>query len=113
MALCRLGLDFLVSSFIFTMSEHTREEIQHHVKIYIRVFSALAALTVVTVGISYLHLPLVLAIIVALCIASFKAGLVATFFMHLAYEKKIIFWILFAAFFFFIFVLILPSISHF
>ncbi len=95
------------------MSEHTPEEIRQHVKIYIRVFAALAVLTVVTVAVSYLHLAVGATILTALAIATFKAGLVASFFMHLAYEKKIIFYILAVAVFFFFFLLILPSISSY
>ena len=50
------------------------EEIKKHVKVYITVFAALAFLTVLTVAASYLKLPLVPAILVALFIASLKAG---------------------------------------
>ena len=38
------------------MSEYTSEEIKHHVKTYVMVFVALAALTIITVAISYLDL---------------------------------------------------------
>jgi hypothetical protein len=50
------------------------EDIKKHVRIYITVFVALAALTVVTVGISYLHLPTHLAIILALIVATVKGS---------------------------------------
>jgi len=91
----------------------TPEEVHHHVKIYIRVFLALAALTVLTVGVSYLRLPVAIAVAVALIIATFKASLVATFFMHLNVERKIIMAILALTVFFFIFLLIWPAISRF
>lgn len=91
------------------MSGHSPEAVQKQVKIYIRVFLALAILTVLTVGVSYLHLPLALAIAAALFIASVKATLVAAFFMHLSSEKKIIWSILLLAVFFFAFVLLYPS----
>ena len=74
--------------------EHSHEEIKRHVKIYVAVFAALAALTVVTVYVSYLHLPLAKAVPLALAIASVKGTLVALFFMHLISEKKVIFSIL-------------------
>ncbi len=70
------------------MSDLSNEEVKHHVKIYLRVFLVLAALTVVTVAVSYLHLPLLPAILVALLIATFKSSLVAGFFMHRLSEKK-------------------------
>ena len=54
------------------------------------VFGALAVLTVVTVGVGYLELPMVPALIVGLFIALIKGGLVAAYFMHLIEEKKVI-----------------------
>jgi cytochrome c oxidase subunit 4 len=89
---------------------HSPEEVKKHIRIYIGVFIALAILTVVTVAVSYLHLPMAAAIGVALLIASFKATLVAGFFMHLFQEKPIIFWILILTFFFFLHLLIIPSL---
>ena len=74
--------------------EHSHEEIRRQVKIYVCVFVALAFLTVVTVAVSYLKLPLHQAILVALAIATVKGSLVVMFFMHLISEKQIIFWIL-------------------
>ena len=94
------------------MGNLSPEAVKHHVKIYVRVFITLAVLTVVTVTVSYLRLPILIAVIVALLIATFKSSLVAGFFMHLAYEKKIIFSILALAFFLFLTVLLLPILSH-
>ena len=91
--------------------EHTREEIKRHVKIYIAVFVALAALTVITVYLSYLDLPPIQAIGVALAIATVKGSLVALFFMHLISEKQIIFSVLFLTFLFFAVLLVLPTFS--
>ena len=91
------------------MSGHSAEAVQKQVKIYIRVFVALAILTVLTVGVSYLKLPLAIAIAVALFIAAVKSSLVAAFFMHLVSEKKIIIYILALAFCFFIVLLLYPS----
>lgn len=70
------------------------EEVKKHVKTYVTVFIALMVFTVITVGISYFHLPIGAAVAVALVIASIKASLVALFFMHLSHEKKIIYWAL-------------------
>ena len=91
------------------MSSHSHEEVQKQVKIYIRVFVALGILTVLTVGVSYLKLPLAATIAVALFIAAVKSSLVAAFFMHLVSEKKVILYILALAAFFFAAVLLLPS----
>lgn len=91
--------------------EHTHEEIKKHVKIYISVFVALAFLTVVTVTVSSLHLPLREAVIVALAIATVKGSLVALFFMHLISEKQIIFSILIFTVVFVAALLVLPVLS--
>jgi len=93
------------------MSGHAPETVKKHVKIYVAVFAALATLTVVTVAVSYLHLPLRKAIAVALAIATVKASLVALFFMHLISEKKVIFSILALTFIFFLALLTLPFFS--
>ena len=58
---------------------------------YLAVFGTLFVLTIVTVAVSYLHLPHVPAVAVALTIAAFKATLVALFFMHLKSERKAIY----------------------
>ncbi len=66
-------------------------------KTYLAVFGALAVLTGVTVGVSYLHLARPKAIGAALLIAAIKVSLIAAFFMHLKFEKKIIRWIILTA----------------
>ena len=73
---------------------HSVEEIQKHVRVYLYVFGSLMVLTVVTVAVAYLHLSIWPALILALLIASVKAGLVAGYFMHLIGEKKLIMYIL-------------------
>ncbi|MBI1859753.1 MAG: cytochrome C oxidase subunit IV family protein [Deltaproteobacteria bacterium] len=65
-----------------------------HIKAYIGVFMALIFLTVVTVGVSYLHFSHGMAIAVAMFVATVKGGLVAAVFMHLNNEKKVIYWVL-------------------
>ena len=91
------------------MAEHSSEAVQKEVRTYIAVFVTLAVMTALTVGVSYLHLPLLLAITVALLIASVKSSLVAGFFMHLFSEKRIIWWVLALAVFFFLHLLLVPS----
>ena len=97
------------------MAEHTTETMAHAIdehhndpehirketRVYILVFVALAFLTLVTVGVSYLHLPTREAIILALAIASVKGFLVAGYFMHLLSEKKLIYAVLALTVFFF------------
>jgi len=90
---------------------HDPESIRKETKTYITVFIALAVLTVLTVGVSYFHLPPVLAIGVALLIAAFKGSLVAGFFMHLFHERKLIYWVLVLTVIFFLVLLFYPTIS--
>ncbi len=94
------------------MSSTSPEAVKKHVKVYLRVFAALAVLTVVTVAVSYLHLPVLVAVALALAIAILKGSLVAAYFMHLTNEKKIIWAILLLTAFFFIFLLLYPAGHH-
>jgi cytochrome c oxidase subunit 4 len=92
-------------------SEHAAE-IDRHVKVYITVFVALMVLTVVTVAISYLHLPVAMAVTVALLVAIVKGSLVACYFMHLISEKKLIYAVLVLTALFFVVLLALPTVTH-
>jgi cytochrome c oxidase subunit IV len=87
---------------------HTADDIRAHVSLYYKVFGTLLALTLITVAVSYLHLPHTPAVILALMIATFKAGLVAAFFMHLKGERRIIFWSLYLTACFFVLLFALP-----
>ena len=73
---------------------HSSEDIRAHVKIYLTVFGVLMVLTLVTVAISYLNLPVGQAVALALIVATIKGSLVAMFFMHLKGEKPIVMWTL-------------------
>lgn len=87
----------------------TAEEIRHHIQSYIKVGAALFVLTIVTVAVSYLHLDsVVMTVLIALAIASFKGALVAAIFMHLSAEKAIIYWVLFITVVFFIVLMLVP-----
>jgi len=57
-------------------------------KVYNRVFVMLLVLTVITVAVSRVDFG-VLNMVVAMVVASIKAGIVALFFMHLKYEDKL------------------------
>ena len=87
-------------------------DIDRQVRIYITVFVALMALTIVTVAISYLHLPTATAIGVAVFVATIKGSLVACYFMHLVSEKKLIYAVLGLTAFFFVVLLALPAFTH-
>lgn len=80
-------------------------------KAYVLVFSALAVLTLLTVAVSYWHLPMAAAVVIGVAIASVKAGLVATYFMHLKGEKVLIYGLLLLTVFFLIFLMVVPMID--
>lgn len=88
-------------------------DIDRHVRGYIAVFIALAALTIITVAISRLHLPVPIAVTVAMLVATIKGSLVAAFFMHLISEKKLIYAVLVVTVAFFVVLLFVPTITHF
>lgn len=87
-------------------------DIKKHVRTYIMVFVALMVLTMVTVTISYLHLEVHEAITIALIIATVKGSLVASYFMHLISEKKLIYSVLILTVVFFIGLMFLPIFGH-
>jgi len=90
------------------MSHHA-EEMDRHVRTYLLVFGGLIILTLLTVGASqFLELSVGPHIAVALLIAVIKGSLVASFFMHLISERKLIYGILGLTVFFFFMVLLLP-----
>ena len=86
-------------------------DIDRHVRVYITVFVALMALTIITVAVSYLHLPLAFAVTVALLVATVKGSLVACYFMHLISEKKLIYAVLGLTAVFFVVLLALPVVT--
>jgi cytochrome c oxidase subunit 4 len=86
-------------------------DIDKHVKIYITVFVALMALTIITVAISRVHLPVPIAVSVALLVAIVKGSLVACYFMHLISERKLILILMLATVFFFFGVLLGPTLT--
>jgi cytochrome c oxidase subunit 4 len=94
------------------MTDDHAIDIDKHVRTYIIVFVALMALTVITVAISYLHLPVRLAVTVALVVATIKGSLVACYFMHLISEKKLIYAVLALTAVFFAALLALPAVTH-
>ncbi len=68
----------------------------HHKVNYIGIFILLCVLTVVTVAVAFVHIEReLIKVLVALTIASVKAAFVALYFMHLKFEGKLIYLILF------------------
>jgi len=92
------------------MSDHAAD-IDRQVRIYITVFVALLALTIITVAVSRYHLPIREAVAVALLVATIKGSLVACYFMHLISEKKLIYAVLALTAVFFIALLALPVVT--
>lgn len=57
---------------------------------YMAVFYALFAITLAEVGITYVTMPEWVLIVILMTMALVKAGLVATYFMHLKYDNKVL-----------------------
>jgi caa(3)-type oxidase subunit IV len=75
--------------------EEYAHNVQKHVRGYLMVGATLIVFTAVTVALSYVDFGASQAnIAVAMLVATFKAGLVAAIFMHLAAEKRLIYRIL-------------------
>lgn len=75
--------------------EEYAHNVQKHVKGYLMVGAALLFCTALTVALSYVDFGTRKAnIAVAMLVATFKAGLVAAIFMHLAAEKRLIYRVL-------------------
>ena len=88
------------------------EDIKKHVRVYVTVFITLMLLTMVTVAISYLHLPIKMAVTFAMLVATIKGSLVACYFMHLISEKKFIYGALILTVVFFIVLMGLPLFAN-
>jgi len=84
------------------MSNEESHDIKKEVKKYFFIFGALLVLSALTVGVSYINFGVTLAVTVALIIATVKGSLVASYFMHLSHERKLIYGILLLTAFFFI-----------
>ena len=90
---------------------HAPVDYPKHVRTYIAVFAALAALTIITVAVSYLRLAAAPAIILAITIACIKGSLVLGFFMHLINERQAIVAILLLTTLFLIPLLVIPVMA--
>ena len=101
----------MTSDHAASVPGHDAADIDRHVRIYITVFVALMVLTIVTVAISRFHLPVPMAIAVALLVAIIKGSLVACYFMHLISEKKLIYAVLALTVAFFIVLIFVPLLT--
>src|ERR687890_1314656 len=101
-----------MSDHAVEMTDDHAADIDKHVRVYIIVFLALMALTLITVAVSYLDLPPAMAIAVALFVATIKGSLVACYFMHLISEKRLIYAVLFITVIKFVVLMILPVVTH-
>ena len=81
--------------------EHAAHDVSKHIRGYLLVGGTLLLFTGITVALSYINFGTQKAnVAVAMLVATFKAGLVAAIFMHLASEKRMIYRILIFTFFF-------------
>ncbi len=75
------------------MAETAVHKETHEDPNYLAIFGWLFALTVVEVGIIYLPVPKLMIAAGLVILAVVKASLVAIYFMHLKFEKVVIWWI--------------------
>jgi cytochrome c oxidase subunit 4 len=94
------------------MDAHSADDVKKSVKTYFTIFGALMVLTIITVGVSYVHLPIAMAVLVALVVATIKGSLVAMYFMHLLHERKVIYWVLLLTVVFFVFMMFVPLFTN-
>lgn len=94
------------------MADAHTHDVKKEVRGYIGVFLTLAALTVLTVFASYLHVSTTLHILIAMFIAVVKGTLVCLYFMHLISERKLIYWALYLTAAFFAILMLLPLLTQ-
>ena len=70
---------------------------QSHNKLYLMVWTALLVLTVLEVGLAYLHLALGVMLVTLMGLSLVKAALIIAYFMHLRFERVSLFWTLIPA----------------
>ena len=88
------------------------EAVGKHVAAYKKVGGTLLVLTVATVLASYLPTAVPLGIVIALVIATVKGSMVASVFMHLIGERKVVVWVLALTVVFWVFLMALPQLGH-
>lgn len=95
------------------MSADNHEDLQQHVKNYVKIGVILGVFTIITVALSYWELPTHgLNIIVGMIVAVFKAALVGLIFMHLNHERSLIYKVLVFTVVFVLGLFVLTYFSH-
>ncbi|HEV2945838.1 MAG TPA: cytochrome C oxidase subunit IV family protein [Gemmataceae bacterium] len=89
------------------MNKHITSETTYYV-----IFAALIALTLLTVGLSFVHLGETMHLVVGLTIATTKAVLVVLFFMHLLYSPRLS-WIMFLSGLFWLGILLVLTLTDY
>jgi cytochrome c oxidase subunit IV len=89
------------------MNKHITSETTYYV-----IFAALIALTLLTVGLSFVHLGEAMHLVVGLTIATGKAVLVILFFMHLLYSPRLS-WIMFLSGLFWLGILLVLTLTDY
>ena len=92
------------------MHTESPEAFKKHINGYLAVFGVLMLGTLLTVWASSWKVAVPAAIVIALAIASVKAGLVAAYFMHLKGEKPAIWWCLLLAGVLFFVLILTPTL---
>jgi cytochrome c oxidase subunit 4 len=88
-------------------------DIREHVRLYLMIFAALAVFTGLTVGASFIHFGShSWNVVVGMVIALIKASMVAMVFMHLKWERRVIYAVLALCFVFFTFLMLLPGLTQ-
>ena len=90
-----------------------KHNLQKDISKYKKIYIGLLFCTVITVAISYLNVPIGVAVVLALLVATFKASLVAGTFMHLIHEKLTVVGILIFSFFCFLSLIMLIIFSQY
>ena len=108
LAFCRSGMDIPFSNTLLIMNNLEKPSSINHNNRYIIIGVSLLILTILTVWTSYFTATVGVSIAIALAIATLKGSLVASFFMHLITEKKLILVILFFTVIFLFALIFLP-----
>jgi cytochrome c oxidase subunit IV len=61
-------------------------------KVYVAIWTGLILIVALEVGLAYAGLPVATLLAVLLALAVLEAGIGVMFFMHLKYERRILFW---------------------
>ncbi len=96
------------------MTTQTEHHDDHHVmsvKTYLLVFAGLMVLLVITLAVGYIDFGS-LNKIVTIAVATVKAGLIMTYFMHLIHSKKLT-WVFAGLGFFFLVIMLLITMSDY